>query len=184
MHSGSHNYPKEEAAGKIFPRLLSKETSLANSSCRVLYYGGASGAVPFTWESQPGTPKHTLSDQASLPPLTPPPSYYSKSFSNSLKNSSKPNLLCALFPKLSPRKALVSPSSSLSSVSSSSSSSWSSSTYSSSPKYHRSPTSTLSFGARREGWNQFRGCYPMGNMKNTFLSIVGHGSGQGKSNYN
>jgi hypothetical protein len=108
MHSGSHNYPKEEAGGKIFPRLLSKETSLANSSCRVLYYGGASGAVPFTWESQPGTPKHTLSDQASLPPLTPPPSYYSKSFSNSLKNSSKPNLLCALFPKLSPRKALVS----------------------------------------------------------------------------
>lgn len=182
MHSGSHNFPNEEA-GKIFPRLLSKETSLANSSFRVLYYGGASGAVPFTWESQPGTPKHTLS-AASLPPLTPPPSYYSNSISNSMKKSSKPNLLYAIFPKLSPRKALVSPSpsSSLSSVSFSSLSSWSSSIYSVSPKYHRSPTSTLSFGARRKGSNRFRGCYPMGNMKSAFLSIVGHGSGQGKSN--
>ncbi|KAL1542077.1 hypothetical protein AAHA92_26216 [Salvia divinorum] len=40
----------------------------------VLYYGGAAGSVPFLWESQPGTPKHKLSD-GPLPPLTPPPQY-------------------------------------------------------------------------------------------------------------
>ncbi|KAL6126824.1 hypothetical protein ACLB2K_074869 [Fragaria x ananassa] len=56
---------------KVFasPKLVAKETSVANSSCRV-YYGAAAGAVPFMWESQPGTPKHTLSE-TSLPPLTP-----------------------------------------------------------------------------------------------------------------
>jgi hypothetical protein len=192
MHSTdhSHNFAKQsfqiKEDGKFFTRLLSKETSLANSSFRVLYYGGASGAVPFMWESQPGTPKHSFSE-TSLPPLTPPPSYYSKySMSDSMKKSSKRNLLHTIFPKLSPRKALVSASSSLSSVSSSSLSSWSSSTYSSppsfmKPKYHRSSsTSTLSFGARRKAnSNRFRGCYPMGNMKNAFLSIVGHGSGHG-----
>ncbi|KAL6128011.1 hypothetical protein ACLB2K_071372 [Fragaria x ananassa] len=62
---------------KVFasPKLMAKEleTSAANSSCRV-YYGATAGAVPFMWESQPGTPKHTLSE-TSLPPLTPPPSY-------------------------------------------------------------------------------------------------------------
>ncbi|KAJ9543012.1 hypothetical protein OSB04_022719 [Centaurea solstitialis] len=56
---------------KFFTRLLSKET---NPSFRV-YYGNVSGAVPFTWEIQPGTPKHNFSDN-SVPPLTPPPSYY------------------------------------------------------------------------------------------------------------
>ncbi|KAF5187269.1 Alkylated dna repair protein, partial [Thalictrum thalictroides] len=59
---------------KFFSMLLSKET---NSSFRV-YYGGASGAVPFVWESQPGTPKNKYCD-TSLPPLTPPPSYQSNS---------------------------------------------------------------------------------------------------------
>lgn len=174
---------------KFFSRLLSKETSAANASCRVLYYGGASGAVPFTWESQPGTPKHPLSE-ASLPPLTPPPSYYSTCNSNSAKNNSKHNLLHTIFPKLTSRKALVSPASSLSSVSSSSFSSWSS-TYSSPASsrksmYHRResssrsrPSSTSCFGALNKTSNWFRGCYTMGSMKNAFLSIVGHGSDQG-----
>ncbi|KAJ6975246.1 hypothetical protein NC653_031181 [Populus alba x Populus x berolinensis] len=38
---------------KFFTRIMSKESSMANSSNRV-YYGGASGAVPFMWESRPG----------------------------------------------------------------------------------------------------------------------------------
>ena len=59
--------------GSKLSRLLSKENSVANPSFRV-YYGGNSGAIPFMWESQPGTPKHTFSE-ASIPPLAPPPSY-------------------------------------------------------------------------------------------------------------
>ncbi|ESQ44457.1 hypothetical protein EUTSA_v10006243mg [Eutrema salsugineum] len=45
---------------------------------RSSYYGGAS--IPFVWESRPGTPKHNhFSNRSFLPPLTPPPSYYSSS---------------------------------------------------------------------------------------------------------
>ncbi|XVE52241.1 hypothetical protein DITRI_Ditri02bG0107200 [Diplodiscus trichospermus] len=112
---------------KFFSRLMSKETSMANSSCRV-YYGGASGAVPFMWESQPGTPKHPSCD-ATLPPLTPPPSYHSSFKSKSMqKKSMKPTFLSFIFPRLiSSRKNHASPPSSRSSTSSSSSSSsWSS----------------------------------------------------------
>ncbi|KAK8663646.1 hypothetical protein V6N13_083455 [Hibiscus sabdariffa] len=86
---------------KFFSRLLSKESSLANPSFRV-YYGGLSGAVPFTWESQPGTPKSTFSG-ASIPPLTPPPSYFSNSNSNSnpIKTKrSRSGLLQSLFPRI------------------------------------------------------------------------------------
>ncbi|GMI73233.1 hypothetical protein HRI_000992600 [Hibiscus trionum] len=105
---------------KFFSRLMSKETSTANSSCRV-YYGGASGAVPFMWESHPGTPKHPSSDTA-IPPLTPPPSYYSSFNSKSKhKKGFKPTLLTSFFPRLtSVRKTQASRSSS------SSLSSWSS----------------------------------------------------------
>ncbi|KAI4338925.1 hypothetical protein MLD38_023930 [Melastoma candidum] len=61
----------------FFSRLLSKETSsLANPSFLV-YYDGIPGSIPFLWETRPGTPKHVLHDEP-LPPLTPPPSYYTK----------------------------------------------------------------------------------------------------------
>ncbi|XP_016901982.2 uncharacterized protein LOC103496610 isoform X2 [Cucumis melo] len=118
---------------RFFTRALSKElNSTTNSSFRV-YYGGATGAIPFRWESRPGTPKHTFSD-TSIPPLTPPPSYFSSSHSTS-KASSKPTLLSSIFPRLTPRKSRTFPSFSSSSGSSSSSSSlasWSSSFSSSS----------------------------------------------------
>ncbi|MBA0599688.1 hypothetical protein Gorai_005896, partial [Gossypium raimondii] len=93
---------------KFFSRLLSKENSVANPSFRVsvanpsfrVYYGGLPGAVPFMWESQPGTPKYTFSD-TSIPPLTPPPSYYSNSNSKPIKNKhSRSGLFQALFPKM------------------------------------------------------------------------------------
>ncbi|EOY20041.1 hypothetical protein QUC31_005847 [Theobroma cacao] len=193
---------------KFFSRLMSKETSMANSSCRV-YYGGASGAVPFMWESQPGTPKHPCSD-TTLPPLTPPPSYHSSCKSKSMqKTSMKPTLLSFIFPRLTPRKNHASPSSSRSSTSSSSSFSSRSSSLHGSPsaprnqKFQRrsyfsfsrspvhnciddddeeglgSPTSTLCFGVKRRNLNEFGGCQSMVNMKKALLSIVSHGSGQG-----
>ncbi|PON36000.1 hypothetical protein TorRG33x02_350250 [Trema orientale] len=135
-HHPQHQLPKKsfriKQDDKFFSRLLSKETSQPNSSCRV-YYGEAAGAVPFVWESQPGTPKHTF-EATSLPPLTPPPSYSTtNNYSNSKSEGSKPRpflLLTTIFrkkPKTSGHNKLSQPSSSsLSSLSSSpSSSSWS-----------------------------------------------------------
>ncbi|MBA0572832.1 hypothetical protein Golob_000140 [Gossypium lobatum] len=100
-NSNSHELQPQEGPqikqdDKFFSRLMSKETSMANSSCRI-YYGGASVAVPFMWESQPGTPKHTFRDNV-LPPLTPPPSYRVSFESKSKrKKSLKPTLLSSIF---------------------------------------------------------------------------------------
>lgn len=79
---------------KFFTKLVSKETSIANPSFR-----GVSVAVPFKWETQPGTPKHKLfPDHSSLPPtLTPPPSFYSQNPATSSKKHSKAKLLNILF---------------------------------------------------------------------------------------
>ncbi|KAE8669892.1 putative Structural maintenance of chromosomes protein 1 [Hibiscus syriacus] len=196
---------------KFFSRLMSKETSMANSSCRV-YYGGASGAVPFIWESHPGTPKHPSSD-TSIPPLTPPPSYYSSFNSKSKhKKGLKPTLLSSIFPRLRKTQA---PSSSRSSTSSSSSFSSCSSLHDSgssplsktslnrkmryfscsrSPVHDfmddddnhgglGSPTSTLCFGTKPRNLNGFEGCQSMINVKKALLAMVSQGSGQGTGNY-
>ncbi|XP_004492540.1 uncharacterized protein [Cicer arietinum] len=93
---------------KFFCRLLTKESSITNPSFRVAI------TVPFVWESQPGTPKYTFSKQT-LPPLTPPPSYYLKNTSckKPLKNkNSRSNLFLALFPKLNLKKNIMSSTSS------------------------------------------------------------------------
>ncbi|XP_021291457.1 uncharacterized protein LOC110422021 [Herrania umbratica] len=161
---------------KFFSRLLSKENSVANPSFRV-YYGGVPGAVPFMWESQPGTPKYTFSD-TSLPPLTPPPSYYAKSCSKTIKKHSRSSLMHALFQKMISLKKIA--------VTSPSSSSLSSSLFSlstSSMSYQRrngfstpgssfdsgeddeeaaaigSPTSTLCFAIGKGSIGKLRGCY-------------------------
>ncbi|XP_027352822.1 uncharacterized protein LOC113863438 [Abrus precatorius] len=108
---------------KFFSRLLSKESSMSHPSFRMAV------AVPFVWESQPGTPKYTFYEET-LPPLTPPPSYYFNSITATknkpLKKRSKSNLLSSLFTKLHLKKTTLSPSS-LSSFSSPSFSSLSSS---------------------------------------------------------
>ncbi|KDP21679.1 hypothetical protein JCGZ_03350 [Jatropha curcas] len=132
---------------KFFTRIMSKEISIANSSSRV-YYRDVSSAIPFDWESRPGTPKHTFSD-TSIPPLTPPPSYYSTSKSKSMHKRIKPNFLRNIFPKRlvtnqnNNKKTTathVSPSSSMSSSTTSSSlSSWSS--FYSSPSINKSSKS-------------------------------------------
>ncbi|CAO2195102.1 unnamed protein product [Urochloa humidicola] len=65
--------------GKFYERLLTKESSAAaggNLSFR--YYWAEPGAVPFVWESQPGTPKDAAAGGGgggALPAITPPPSY-------------------------------------------------------------------------------------------------------------
>lgn len=57
--------------------LLSEGRFSAIPSFRELYYGAVAGAVPFEWESRPGTPKKDgAAASSAVPPLTPPPSYY------------------------------------------------------------------------------------------------------------
>ncbi|KAK4775914.1 hypothetical protein SAY87_023875 [Trapa incisa] len=80
-----HLINHEDDSSSFFSRLLSKESSLGNPSFGV-YYGGAGGAVPFLWESEPGTPRHGVFREGlglpSLPPLAPPPSSFRMSSDN------------------------------------------------------------------------------------------------------
>ncbi|MFS8013185.1 hypothetical protein Hanom_Chr14g01329851 [Helianthus anomalus] len=158
-------------------------------SFRVLYYGSASaGSVPFMWESQPGTPKHALAE-SSLPPLTPPPSYYQK-YDSSMQvtnqhSSTRSGFFHTIFLHSSRKNNIsVPPSSSLSSSSISSSSSSSSQLHSwqltpikfglendlSGEKEHSgdSPTSTLCLG-------EFKRSYRIKKMKKAMLSFVRNG---------
>uniref|UniRef100_A0ACD5WWL4 Uncharacterized protein n=1 Tax=Avena sativa TaxID=4498 RepID=A0ACD5WWL4_AVESA len=71
---------QEERTGSsmgMASRLLAPDASLSNPSFRNYYGVAAAGSVPFLWESAPGTPKNGILS-TELPPLTPPPSYYSK----------------------------------------------------------------------------------------------------------
>ncbi|XP_066364621.1 uncharacterized protein [Miscanthus floridulus] len=68
--------------GEFYARLLTKESSVGNPPS-FRYYGAGTGAVPFVWESQPGTPKDAYSSSSRMlaaaavaPVITPPPSYY------------------------------------------------------------------------------------------------------------
>ncbi|KAL2526752.1 Uncharacterized protein Adt_11806 [Abeliophyllum distichum] len=180
---------------KFFSRLLSKEKNL-DSSFRVSYYGGAAGSVPFLWESQPGTPKHTFSDSP-LPPLTPPPSYkLSPNSSMQKKNPKNSKIFSSIIPRISSKKINISPS--FSSSSSSSSSSYSAPTTPmnwplNTRKYSKasstsaihfglyeegqesiSTKSTLCFGNRNTNSSRIRRDYPKKSFKRAFLSIVGH----------
>ncbi|KAI5679794.1 hypothetical protein M9H77_01021 [Catharanthus roseus] len=122
-------------------RLLSREMSLNNSSSEV-YYGGNSVAIPFRWESQPGTPKVKFPEKP-LPPLTPPPSYLSSPAKKNYvakKHSKSNNFLHAVFPKLINQRKNQFLSSSPAAASSSLS--WSSSSSSSSISVPSSPNFT------------------------------------------
>lgn len=105
---------------KFFCRLLSRESSMTNPSFRIAL------AVPFVWESEPGTPKYYTFSEDTLPPLTPPPPYHMKAinaFKKNEKKRSKSNLFFTMLPKLNLKKIILSsasyPSSWLSSSSSS-----------------------------------------------------------------
>ncbi|CAL9762555.1 unnamed protein product [Musa acuminata subsp. burmannicoides] len=131
---------------KFHSRLLSRENSSANPSLRV-YYGVAAGAVPFLWESEPGTPKNIISD-GTLPPLSPPPSFFSSPGNREPKKSTKPTLIRAVLPKLILRK-LQRPSSSSMTLMSPSESSISTSSPKASIAGDASPTSFFCFMARQ-----------------------------------
>ncbi|KAK3229979.1 hypothetical protein Dsin_001860 [Dipteronia sinensis] len=165
-HGHGHEQHQIKQNEKFFSRVMSKETSMANSSSRV-DYRGASGSVPFMWESRPGTPKHTFND-TTLPPLTPPPSYLSgsgsktnKNFDKNMMNKSKflttINLLFIVNNNNNNNKKIinekkkknhVSPASSSWSSSSTKSSSLSSSSSSSSSTLSSSSSSCYSFSSR------------------------------------
>ncbi|PKA67234.1 alkylated DNA repair protein [Apostasia shenzhenica] len=181
--------------GKFLSRLLSKETSAAYTSNRV-YYGVAACAVPFIWESQPGTPKNTTASAAAIPPLTPPPSYFISAKKNASTNYTprtlKQKLIHSLLPKLVLRKPRPPPSPSSASWSSSSGShrrgcgsSPLSSSFSSISRGEdeereeerpREATPKLSFWERRGASDEVPGCYPAEMMKKVLMSIVGHGT--------
>ncbi|WOL16322.1 hypothetical protein Cni_G25109 [Canna indica] len=162
LSRGSAELPKPSLQikedDKFYGRLMSKETSLAQPSFRV-YYGVAPGAVPFLWESQPGTPKHAAADPNPQPPLTPPPSYYYSKSKSSTTKPHKSGLIHIILPKLtSMRKSISFSSSSPSSLPkgahhrrlSSSRSSWSSRCDDDeSSADDGSPRSTLCFGGLR-----------------------------------
>lgn len=172
-------------------KLIVKESSQVNASSRIYYYGGAS--VPFLWETQPGTPKHSLfSESFRLPPLTPPPSYYSSSSSSENKQSKARTKQTRLVKTLFNGKHYVSrPSFSWSSTSSSSSSSFSSSSPRSKTEHCKkkcylscsrsyvkdddeeeigssSPRSTLCY---KRGFSS-----SMEGMKRALCSVLSHGS--------
>ncbi|GAA0138583.1 hypothetical protein LIER_00300 [Lithospermum erythrorhizon] len=57
---------------KLSLEALSRDFSVNSTSSE--YYADSPVAVPFRWESQPGTPKLRYRESL-IPPLTPPPSY-------------------------------------------------------------------------------------------------------------
>ncbi|KAK7379436.1 hypothetical protein VNO80_04896 [Phaseolus coccineus] len=162
---------------RFFSRLMAKEATTPNSSSRILYYGETSVAVPFTWEAQPGTPKHPLSE-ISLPPLTPPPSYFSNSHNTKGRSSRPNNMFSTLLPRLvgprkshheSPPTSSRSPSSSSSSSSSSCSLPHHSSSFPSfsmrdNDRGHQGRSPSFSHPFKHKCSNGFRGCYPFGNI--------------------
>ncbi|KAL3531613.1 hypothetical protein ACH5RR_005134 [Cinchona calisaya] len=190
FHNKSFHIKHDDS--KFFSRLVSKESSTGNPSFRV-YYGDVAGAVPFTWETRPGTPKHAFSDYSTLPPLTPPPSYYSHITKNpSSKKQSRSKLLRNLVMRINHKMSHLIVTTSLSSSSSSSLSSlsWSSSTPSSFRGRRRRFTSwgSSSFdgvGDDRLEMPNSRFCFPVGKngkgnsvvtMKKNLLSMIGCGS--------
>ncbi|CAI9779186.1 unnamed protein product [Fraxinus pennsylvanica] len=162
---------------KFFSRLLSKETTKTNPSFRV-YYGDVSGAVPFTWETRPGTPKHhtIFYDTSIIPPLTPPPSYYSTNGNKPLKPSSRSRILHTLLRRIDLKKVnqFESSSSSSSSTSSSSVLSWSTSSHVLSPSYVHGEGRQFSRNGSSFDDNR-KDVFLV--MKNALLSIFRRGSG-------
>ncbi|KAG8371550.1 hypothetical protein BUALT_Bualt13G0099600 [Buddleja alternifolia] len=105
--------------------LLGQELAINDRGSSEVYYRNSSVAIPFQWESQPGTPK-VKSRDSNIPPLTPPPSLNSRSIT---RKSEKFKHSKSIFSCL-PKKTLIQKSSSTTSTSSSP---WSSHSVSSSP---------------------------------------------------
>ncbi|XP_023736111.2 uncharacterized protein LOC111884013 [Lactuca sativa] len=197
MHTTKGTTPKALQI-KLQSEATHSNNGVGESSFRVLYYGTASaGSVPFMWESQPGTPKHALTE-SSLPPLTPPPSYnqFTQKYNSSMQminhSPKTSSFLRAIFLSSSRKRNMkVAPPSSFStcSVSSSSCSSSQSTPMRKTDGWRRtsvvkfgleediasgagsdSPTSTLCFGGGlKKG-------YKIKKVKKAMLSFVRHGT--------
>lgn len=191
-HHDQKSFRIKHEDDKFFTKLLSKESSKSNPSFRV-YYGDVHVAVPFTWETCPGTPKHSSSHNSHIPPLTPPPSYFTNlnpdEIIESKKSSRSKILLHTLLRRMvNPKKSgHVASSSSLSSLS------WSSSSRSHdhhlmTPTYKRrrfsswgssfddSPPAHVDEGFSRPTKEKLHGRYSVFIVKKALLSIVGCGS--------
>ncbi|CAI9767570.1 unnamed protein product [Fraxinus pennsylvanica] len=174
---------------KLNDNFLSRENSNGEASFRILYYGGAAGAVPFMWESQPGTPKQSISD-APLPPLSPPPSYQLSPQMKSMHKLSKSHVFHSIFGS---KKMNVSSSFSSSPSSSSRSSSYSLTSTPMNRSFTRrhlrsaprsgldedtvdkganSPTETSCFGTGDGSSRRFGSFSRMKTVKKAFLSIT------------
>ncbi|KAH6837449.1 hypothetical protein C2S53_015711 [Perilla frutescens var. hirtella] len=191
---------------KVLSRLSSRRkrynSKQREASFRVLYYGGATGSVPFLWESQPGTPKHKFSDSP-LPPLTPPPQFQSSSRVSPTSRKKHSKIFNSIFARTTSSSKKISASPSPTS-SSSSSSSYSSSYSLPSTPFHSgkdnskarlssinvsfglnddeyepetdSPTSTLCFRLGNGGSSSRRAkgyYYPIKTVKKVVMSIAG-----------
>ncbi|GMJ14851.1 hypothetical protein HRI_005154300 [Hibiscus trionum] len=143
MHTGSL-YVSQKSIGikqhdDFFPRRSSRVVSIINLSSEDCD-DGATAAVPFNWESEPGTPKVKCRKIPRLPPLTPPPSYFYSTPKTTVKDHSKPKLLGSILPKRLRRKPRVQHSPASYSSSSSASSSRSSSPW---PRSYSVPSSPI-----------------------------------------
>ncbi|KAH9314782.1 hypothetical protein KI387_023409, partial [Taxus chinensis] len=95
-------------------RVLTKEGQ-NGKSCMALYYAASPAAVPFEWESEPGTPKHLLNlvscpghllnlEEEPGTPIDTPPRVLADSFSPSFVSDSSSNSTLISAGKVSPSK--------------------------------------------------------------------------------
>ncbi|KAF8094061.1 hypothetical protein N665_0371s0040 [Sinapis alba] len=139
------------------------------------YYGGSSAAVPFKWESQPGTPIRLFKRSSGSDshfnspvsaPLTPPPSYFNASPSSSTKPKRANVHSGSLVNK---NRSLPSSPAASSSSSSSSTSSVPSSPLRTSDSYGRNSRRSMLYGTRHYNAKS-SGCY--GSIIKMFLRDV------------
>ena len=195
-------HPNARQGGKLLSRLLTRDSSAAAPSFRVYYGVASAGAVPFLWESQPGTPKNAVSD-AAMPPLTPPPSYYAAGAGAAKKHAARkaaagsnrfrPSRILGSILMATRRRGRTAPSSVSPTSSFSSGSSSSSSTSSfrraggSSSRLHSSSSSSFSddeetamatcFRVRQESFRALKGCRVAVTVRSALASVGGgHGA--------
>ncbi|KAM3197190.1 hypothetical protein ACQJBY_072704 [Aegilops geniculata] len=196
-------HPSPRQGGKLLSRLLTRDSSAAAPSFRVYYGVSSAGAVPFLWESQPGTPKNAVSD-AAMPPLTPPPSYYASGSGTAAAKKHAARKAAAGGNRFRPSRILgsilmatrrrgrtapssVSPTSSFSSGSTSSSSTSSFRRAGGSSRLHSSSSSSFSdddetamatcFRVRHESFRALKGCRVAVTVRSALASVGGgHGA--------
>ncbi|KAL9661550.1 hypothetical protein QQ045_026374 [Rhodiola kirilowii] len=113
-HHRSQTWFQFRHSDKFLSKLLSKESepigNTRNPSFRV-YYNDSISSVPFNWETTPGTPKHALfGDDASrvvVPPLTPPPSFFSNCSGSRSGRSGSRKLLEGFFMRCRIKSAIA-----------------------------------------------------------------------------